>query len=437
MKVLKVRELTTNLNDSMKAIHSYQTQLDNVITNVNEFLSLEDAFQGKGADALKSFFQECHVPFLTYYNEFLITFYQTLKSIEEAYPAVEPENDGVIHTHYLETELQQDLTKIQNITVELTDAANDTISKISDIVHLSPLKDRAVLKGIEHARKNIKETVEDVEQFDAEQSKELQNLQTTVSVLTNYVKQCEDMIVMNSAITNSAVKQFKKTEAYQTFKDEQSKYPLPFMSEPRVTMDWKAPVSSFGNGFGTVTDGAALLSTSFKVVRNGTTISKVGDHHVVKSGESLGIKSAKYHENYIKSQVKLGNNLKVAEYVSPVGAVKSTLKGKIGWLGIGVTTVENINSNVQSNASTSKIVGDAAVDVGLGAVSLAGGAFVVGLAGAFSAPIVAAAAVGFLASVSATYAFEGIRFGKSETTVSDTLKENVEKSFDSLKELLK
>ncbi|WP_019241935.1 MULTISPECIES: hypothetical protein [Bacillus] len=199
-----------------------------------------------------------------------------------------------------------------------------------------------------------------------------------------------------------------------------------------MKIDATAPISSVGNTFGTVSEGIALTETANKVFNHCAAITRKKDHFLVKNGHVLGLKGEKYYDNYIKSQLNIGNNPNIATYVKPSAAVTSAFKTKTGILGISITAGENAYKNYQSNASTSKILGDAAVDVGLGAVSLAGGAVTVAFVTSLGAPLIGAAVAGFLISTAAVYIIEGFKAGKNEKNLSETLKDGIQKGVNTV-----
>ncbi|PLT35123.1 hypothetical protein [Bacillus sp. V5-8f] len=107
----------------------------------------------------------------------------------------------------------------------------------------------------------------------------------------------------------------------------------------------------------------------------------------------------------IKSQVKAGNNLAIANDVHLAEAVHLKASS-VCW--DWITATENAINNPQSNASTSKIIDEAGVDVGLGAVSLAGGVIAVSLMASIETPFIGVATIRFAASVAITSLFEGL-----------------------------
>ncbi|MGG3805947.1 ribonuclease YeeF family protein [Metabacillus fastidiosus] len=431
MKILDVDVLTTGLNVSNKMVDDQQEQINSIAKDLKSFLSLDESFQGKGAEAIKSFYQECHVPFLSYYDQFLVNFRRALSSVEEAYPAVEPEKNGYIHESFLENDLSQGLNNIKNKTIEMTDEVNDIVDKVDDIVSLPKISDDEVIKGIQYSKKKIDNMVTKLHKFDTEQTKVLQEIENELFTLVNYVKEIESMFKSGDiSVDNFNIKKFQQSKSYHDLQTEMDKIDwtaVPISSTPSILFDTTAPVSSYGNTFGTVAEAHALTETASKVYKHKVGIHKSKDGYRVQNGKYIGIKRENYPKSWIDSQLKLGNNPEIAKHVRPSAAVSSAFKSKMGAVGIGITATENAVKNIQSNASTSKVVGDAVVDVGLGAVSLAGGAVVVSTAVALGAPIVAAAAVGFAVSLGAAYVIEGIKVGKNEKNLSETLKDGVQK----------
>ncbi|HLR81088.1 MAG TPA: hypothetical protein VK119_11050 [Bacillota bacterium] len=104
-----------------------------------------------------------------------------------------------------------------------------------------------------------------------------------------------------------------------------------------------------------------------------------------------------------------GTSHAFSQYVRPGTAAVNSLKSKAGWLGVAITTGENMYNNIQSGESTTTIVEDVAVDASLGVVSmLAAGAATAAAVGA-GAPVLVGAAAGVGVSVVASYALDGIK----------------------------
>ena len=433
MKVLDVESLVSGIEATVKGIDDQQENITQVSKHVNDVISLDEAFAGKGAEAIKSFYQDCHVPFLLYYSEFLKKYRRVLKEADEAYPTVEPNKKGFVRESFLDGELKEGLQKVKHTTIDLIDDVNTLTAKVDDIVNLPKLRDDNVIIGVEDSQKKIEKTIENLNTFDEEQTKALKEVEEELGLLIAYVKELESKFKSGKVSINSFnSKQLEKMDSYRDMKKEMEKVDWTALSTPfgeHVVFDATAPFASKGATFGTVSEMGALTETAYTVKKRGAGIEKYAGGFKVTNGKYLDMSGEKYPNSYIDSQIKLGNGhkLKIAEYVRPSAAVKSAFMSKLGIAGIALSAGENVVNNVQSNASTAKIVGDAVVDVGIGAATLAAGAVVISAVVAGGVPLLGAAVIGFGFSMASTYVLDGIKIGKDEKNLSDSLKDGVQK----------
>ncbi|MFC0237252.1 hypothetical protein ACFFJJ_13225 [Fictibacillus phosphorivorans] len=150
----------------------------------------------------------------------------------------------------------------------------------------------------------------------------------------------------------------------------------------------------------------------------------------MKNVHVVNIKGKTYHNNWIDSQMKRGNIPEVAKYVNPKGAVKIAMKSRLGWMGTGITTTQNARENIANGESKTKIIGDAGVDVGVGAVSLSTGVYVSALIVASGGTALFAAGAGFIAANILTYVIDGIE--KDGESASDKIKKGVQKGIKTI-----
>lgn len=434
MKILEVESLVTGIQATIDIIENQKEQTKVVAADLNNLISLDEAFSGNGAEAIKSFYQECHVPFLNYYHSFLVKYRRILKAIDEAYPTVESDKNGFIRESFLEGELDEGLLKVKNITIDLTNDVNRLTKTIEDIIQLPNINDDDVIKGVERTQKKIKKTVDNLNQFDEDQSKALNDVKDELKVLITYIKDLESGFKTGKiSVSGFGGSEIQKMESYKNMKKEMEKQdfsaiPLPIGDD--IYFNAYAPISSTGATFGTVSEAGALGEVAYKVKRYGVDIRRSNKGFVVKNGKYIGLdKGKKFDNSYISSQIKEGNGskLKIAKHVKPSVAVTSAFKSKLGIAGIGISTGENVYKNIKSNASASKTVGDAAVDIGLGAVTIAGGAVAVTAVSAIGAPLLVVAGAGFVAATGAAYILDGIKVGKNEKTLSTGIKDGVQK----------
>ncbi|RID84048.1 hypothetical protein D1953_14470 [Peribacillus asahii] len=443
MKVLDVESLVSGMEATVKGIDDQQENITQLSKDVNDVISLGEAFSGKGAEAIKSFYQDCHVPFLLYYSEFLKKYRRVLKEADEAYSTVEPNKKGFVRESFLDGELKQGLRKVKNITIDLVDEVNTLTARVDDIVNLPQLRDDNVIIGVEDSQKKIEKTIENLNTFDEEQTKALKEVEEELKLLIAYVKELESKFKSGKiSIDSFNSKQLEKMDSYRDMKKEMEKVDWNALSTPfgeHVVWDATAPFASKGATFGTVSEIQAFAETAYKVKKHGVGIEKYDSGFKVINGKHLDMSGKDYKNSYIDSQVKLGNGhkLKIAEHVRPSAAVKSTFMSKSGIIGIVLSTGENVVNNVQVNASAEKIVGDAVVDAGIGAATLAGGAVVVSAVVAGGVPLLGAAVIGFGFSIASTYVLDGIKIGKDEKNVSDSLKDGVQKGIKTVAGWLK
>ena len=433
MKILDVESLDGGIEATVKAIDNQQEKITQLSKDVNDVISLDEAFAGKGAEAIKSFYQDCHVPFLLYYSEFLKKYRRVLKETEKTYPTVEPDKKGFVRESFLDGELKQGLQKAKNITIDLIDDVNTLTAKVDDIVNLPKLRDDYVIIGVEDSHKKIKKTIDHLNTFDEEQTKELKEVEEELLLLITYVKELESKFNSGKvSIDSFNSEQLEKMDSYRDMKKEMEKVDWTALSTPfgeHVVLDATVPFASKGATFGTVSEMSAFAETAYMVKKYGVGIKRYDEGFKVTNGKHLDMIGKDYKNSYIDSQVKLGNGhkLKIAEHVRPSAAVKSGFMSKLGIAGIALSAGENVVNNVQSNASAAKIVGDAVVDVGIGAATLAAGAVVVSAVVAGGVPLLGAAVIGFGFSMASTYVLDGIKLGKDEKNLSDSLKDGVQK----------
>lgn len=80
--------------------------------------------------------------------------------------SLEPAQDGFIRESFLHNELQNGLEPAKNITIALTDEANNIMQSVQDIVSLPRLRDDQFLQGVSDAKQNIHQMIEQVHTFD-------------------------------------------------------------------------------------------------------------------------------------------------------------------------------------------------------------------------------------------------------------------------------
>ncbi|MBM7704396.1 LXG domain-containing protein [Metabacillus iocasae] len=197
MKVLDVSSLYASLEETIKAIDEKIEGLEVIEASMVELIHSNDSFNGKGAEAIKLFYQSCHQPFLFKLKHVLSSYQTKLLVCKNAMNSLEPDESGFIRQEFLQGELINKLIEVQNYTNDVTMDANQLISSVSDIIQLEPLDDTAfndhVLKG-KHA---VNDTVSHLESFDLQNTSSLNELMGDVNVLTTYIEEMSTKVGMS------------------------------------------------------------------------------------------------------------------------------------------------------------------------------------------------------------------------------------------------
>lgn len=193
MKVLDVTDLHSGIEQILEALKTHYSEIVQIEAAVKGFIALEDEFKGKGGEAIRGFYEETHIPLLSFYKSFLTDYQSRLEAMMSELYALEPVNNGYIAEQFLSDELRMGLKKVENETVTLTDEANQIISSVADIVFLPRLDDSEFLNHLNTADKHRNDTIEALNQFDYQQSMSIRHLQDDVLKMQQYVNEVKTL----------------------------------------------------------------------------------------------------------------------------------------------------------------------------------------------------------------------------------------------------
>ena len=94
MKVLDVDLLHDGLTRNLNRMTRLEKEMTAILKSVEELIALEDALKGEGGQAIRDFYQSCHVPFLQYFLVFKLEFYSVLQQAQHALSTLEPMDTG-------------------------------------------------------------------------------------------------------------------------------------------------------------------------------------------------------------------------------------------------------------------------------------------------------------------------------------------------------
>ncbi|MCY7835224.1 T7SS effector LXG polymorphic toxin [Bacillus haynesii] len=193
MKTLDVQALHKAIDQTLEQLKHQSDEFAKVKKAVEGITSLDDALKGKGGDAIRAFYEECHTPFLRFYDTFIEEYSSTLKKLKSALNSLEPNHNGFISQTFLEHELEQGVNAADRTTKRLVSKTNATIAKVSHIVDLPDLNDSDFHEQNRKALKEISTTLEKLHAFDREQTNALKTAENDLETMQRYISRLEKM----------------------------------------------------------------------------------------------------------------------------------------------------------------------------------------------------------------------------------------------------
>ena len=193
MKTLDVQALHKAIDQTLEQLKHQSDEIVTVKKSVEAITSLNDALKGKGGDAIRNFYKECHAPFLQFYETFIEEYQSALKKIKQALNSLEPNHNGFISQTFLEHELEQGVNSADRTTKRLVSKTNATIAKVSHIVDLPDLNDSDFHEQNRKALKEINQTIEKLHTFDREQTSALKTAENDLETMQRYISRLEKM----------------------------------------------------------------------------------------------------------------------------------------------------------------------------------------------------------------------------------------------------
>ncbi|ATH95195.1 T7SS effector LXG polymorphic toxin [Bacillus glycinifermentans] len=193
MKTLDVQALHQAIDKTLEQLKKQSEEIANLKKSVDGITSLDDALKGKGGDAIRAFYEECHTPFLQFYETFINEYESALKNIKNALNSLEPNHNGYISQAFLEHDLENGLNAADRTTKNLVSKANAAIAKVSHIVDLPDLNDNEFHEQNRKALTDINQTIEKLHTFDREQTSTLKTAESDLETMQKYIARLEKM----------------------------------------------------------------------------------------------------------------------------------------------------------------------------------------------------------------------------------------------------
>ncbi|MGD6870921.1 T7SS effector LXG polymorphic toxin [Sutcliffiella horikoshii] len=215
MKVLDVSSLHDGIKRMSRQLSELEKQLNHVESGIRSFVASKDSFRGKGASAIRRFYEYAHLPFLQFFQTFLANFQSKFHQLQLELDGLEGNSRGFIDEGFLTSELEDGLNQLSRMVTELTGDANAQLSRVSDIVYLPRLQDHQFHEGIQQAKQSANQTVDKLHQFDHQQTQSFTALIEDLSLLQNYIEEMSQQFASGKMkLTSFSPVMLQDLEAY-------------------------------------------------------------------------------------------------------------------------------------------------------------------------------------------------------------------------------
>src|SRR5690625_6691185 len=113
MKVLDVNSLQTGIDHTVTEIGSFYSQIHTIQKAIQSLIDLDDALKGETGEAIRAFYDECHLPFLTFLYNSLVNYEEKLREMKLAVDSFESDPNGYISQEFLENDVEEGLDKVE------------------------------------------------------------------------------------------------------------------------------------------------------------------------------------------------------------------------------------------------------------------------------------------------------------------------------------
>src|SRR5690625_746013 len=220
LKVLDVKSLHTGIDHTVQDIDTFQGQIGAIQRAVRDFSALDEALKGAGGEALRSFYEECHQPFLYLLQQSLIDYSNTLVEIKEAVDTFEPNPNGYISQKYLEGDVEDAFDEVEKKTIELTDDANSIIESVQDIVTVDKLDETEVVENVQRGKDMTRDIVDELHILDEYGSSKLESTLDDLQIMKTYIADIEAKFKSGDlSVSNYDVKALDGVDSYHSIVD--------------------------------------------------------------------------------------------------------------------------------------------------------------------------------------------------------------------------
>lgn len=223
MRVLKVSEVSHEINQLIRQKQQEKEQILAVRDAVNKIIHLDDALKGEGGEAIKEHFATLHIPAILLLHQFLHQYLVILKDILTRIEHFET-NNGFISEQFIETEVKTNLNKLENFTEETVNSINQYFFDVADLVHGIPVQILHFHHQIASAKSHAQKTVHELAKLDEEISRELTSMQEQLAQIRSFTQKLHEWTKGGVFLSKEQIKEIEnyisETDTFKKMIDE-------------------------------------------------------------------------------------------------------------------------------------------------------------------------------------------------------------------------
>lgn len=201
LKVLDAQPLINGISKNLLMLTRIEGEILSIQNAIESLINLENSFKGNAGEAVRLFYQECHIPFLKFFITFKENLTETLHQYLHALSAFDSDESAIIREDYLDGEIEHKLNEIKKITATLTDDTNAILKDVSDIVQLPLIDDAAFQSSVQKAMMMKNDTVDGLHLFDHSQKKAMSSIENDLTMMDQWISDIEGMIKVGQVNT--------------------------------------------------------------------------------------------------------------------------------------------------------------------------------------------------------------------------------------------
>ncbi|WP_426579128.1 T7SS effector LXG polymorphic toxin [Bacillus altitudinis] len=193
MKTLDAFAIINGIDQTLNTLKQQSQQISSIEKQIQQIISLDGALKGEAGQAIRSFYTECHIPFLQFFQVVIEEYSSALKQTKQALHALESNQHGFISQAFIEHELDSGLKKAERAISEIVSEVNHAIGRVGHIVHLPSVDESAFQQNYQKAWLETSRTIGLLHAFDREQTSALQETKSSLQTMKQFINTLSTM----------------------------------------------------------------------------------------------------------------------------------------------------------------------------------------------------------------------------------------------------